>query len=180
MKVSTFFYLWYAIPEHDGMFNHWNHTVLPHWTEAVNSKYSNIGDSFNADGGDAHSKFFPARGLYSSADEATIISQFEEMKSASIDVAIVSWWGRPDATNGDSQGTSTDEKIDEVLRAAESTGIEIAFHMEPYEGRNVETFRMDVEYINEKYGGSQSLQRYNGEIVFYVYDSYHISYAAWR
>jgi len=181
MIVSAFFYLWYAIPVHDGFFNHWNHTVLPHWTPAVNEKYKQqIGKSFDAENGEHHSRHFPRRGLYSSSDTDTLKSQFREMLAVGINVAVVSWWGRPEITGGDSQGTSTDEKMAGMLSAAEETGMKIAFHLEPYEGRSAQSFSDDVYYIIDKYGGSQSLHRIDGRVKFWIYDSYHISASDWE
>jgi len=91
-----------------------------------------------------------------------------EIEWAGIDVAVVSWWGRP-GTNGDSQGVSTDERIAAVLTAAELTKVKVAFHLEPYEGRSAESVAADVKYINEQYGPSSAVHRINEKIVFYVY-----------
>ncbi len=44
---------------------------------------------------DIHAPFYPMRGCYSSSSTATLVQQFTEMKTAGIDVAVVSWWGRP-------------------------------------------------------------------------------------
>lgn len=38
------------------------------------------------------------------------------------------------------------------MDAAARYGIKIAFHLEPYKGRNAVSTRGDVQYINEKYG----------------------------
>ena len=117
MTVLAFFYLWYATPAYDGYYNHWNHTVLPHWTSSINKQYPSIGSSFSPPAS-LHSVDTPLIGPYSSGDPATLDNQFKDMRSANIDVAVVSWWGRPEVTKGDSQGTSTDERIEGVLSAA--------------------------------------------------------------
>ena len=38
--VHAFFYLWYGEPSTDGgEYRHWNHEVLPHWTEATQRRF---------------------------------------------------------------------------------------------------------------------------------------------
>lgn len=38
-SVTAFFYLWYGTPAVDGRYLHWDHFLLPHWTEQVNERY---------------------------------------------------------------------------------------------------------------------------------------------
>ena len=111
------------------------------------------------------------------------------MLSAGIGVAVVSWWGRPGVPGtSDTQGINTDDAIDAVLQAAEHTGIKIAFHLEPYTNRSVESIWEDLKYINERYGSSPGLLRASadsgnsgaGRLMYYVYDSYHIAGEEWE
>ena len=46
-----------------------------------------------------------------------------------------------------------------VLDAAQKHGIEVAIHLEPYEGRSLETIRWDIDYILDKYGDHPALYR---------------------
>ncbi len=38
--VHAAFYLWYGNPEEDGAYQHWDHEVLPHWTQAIRDRYT--------------------------------------------------------------------------------------------------------------------------------------------
>jgi len=94
---------------------------------------------------------------------------------------VLSWWGRPDQPGtSDTQGISTDEAIPRVLDAAQRANITIAFHLEPYGGRSVETMHKDIWYLHNRYGHHPALyRRLNGMPLYYVYDSYHISATEW-
>ena len=37
--LQAFYYPWWATPDVDGQWAHWNHQVLPHWDERENKKY---------------------------------------------------------------------------------------------------------------------------------------------
>lgn len=201
--VLAFYYLWYGNPETDGRYMHWNHSVLPHWTPAVNSRYPNVGKSHEPPA-HIHAKFYPARGCYSVADPDTLQSQMTELRRSSVDTIVLSWWGRPGLSSGDTQGVVTDGRISSVLDAAASAGVSVAWHMEPYEGRTAESFRADVRYLNDRYGEhpallrrvprssladrtreSDALLHHSGHTgtstgpVYFVYDSYHISAEDW-
>jgi glycoprotein endo-alpha-1,2-mannosidase len=189
--VMAFYYLWYGNPETDGRYMHWNHSVLPHWTAAVNERYPNVGKPHEPPGR-IHAKFYPARGCYSVADPATLDAQMTELHRAGVGTVVLSWWGRPGLSAGDSQGVVTDDKIAGVLRAAAAAGVFVAWHMEPYEGRSAATFREDVRYLNARYGDHPALLRRiqpssRGAVktrspagpVYFVYDSYHIPPADW-
>ena len=122
MRVLTFLYLWYSTPSGSsgGGYSHWNHTVLPHWTEAVNNRYEGmIGTSYSPEDGNLHSPYYPAGGPYSSDDPAKLKSQMLELQSAGVDVAVASWWGRPGVSSADSQGTQVrvcEEQSEELRR----------------------------------------------------------------
>jgi hypothetical protein len=167
--VHAFFYLWYGNPETDGAYKHWNHELLPHWNEHTRKQYPT--DVRFQPPSNIHAPFYPQRGPYSSASRDTLQAQFEEMKSASIEVAAVSWWGRPDQPGTtDTQGVSTDAMIPTVLAAAETAGIKVSFHLEPYHGRTAKTIRLDLAHIQNKYGASPALCRHEGRLLYYVYD----------
>ena len=105
------------------------------------------------------------------------------MMKAGADVAVVSWWGRPDKNyTTDTQGVSTDVIIPALLRIAdEENYIKIAFHLEPYPSRSAESVREDIEYIIDNYGHFKSFYRAeDGRPLFYIYDSYHISSDDWK
>lgn len=64
---------------------------------------------------------------------------------------MVSWWGRPGFSTGDSQGIVTDSLIDKVFEAAFDAGMQVALHLEPYPGRNITTISGDIRYLRKKY-----------------------------
>lgn len=181
-SVSAFLYGWYGTPEVDGRWLHWNHSVLPHWTAAVRAQYPEA--SFLPPD-DIHAPFYPARGLYSSSDRAVLREQLQEMARAGIDAAVVSWWGRPGVSKGDSQGIVNDAFLQSVFNTADALlaeglpGVRVAVHMEPYEGRSVASVYADLAYLQQRYGERPSWHRLAGRRVFYVYDSYHIQPADW-
>ena len=155
-----------------------NHEVLPHWNEHTRQQFpTNVRFQPPAN---IHSLFYPSRGAYSSSDENTLRSQFAEMREANIDVAVVSWWGRPDQPGTtDTQGVSTDSIIPIVLVAAEKEGIKVGFHLEPYVGRTSDTVKADLLHIHTQYGSSPALFKHRGKLLYYVYDSYHIQPEDW-
>jgi hypothetical protein len=189
--VLAFYYLWYGNLETDGRYMHWNHSVLPHWTPGVNERYPDVGKPHNPPGR-IHAKFYPARGCYSVADPVTLQAQMMELHQAGVDTVVLSWWGRPGLSTGDSQGVVTDDRIAGVLQAAASVGVFVAWHMEPYEGRSAASFREDVRYLNAHYGqhpallkrvqpnSGRALQSHSSSgPVYFVYDSYHIPADDW-
>ena len=69
LGVHAFYYLWYGTPEADGKWVHWDHSTLPHWTEAVRRQYP---DARFIPPHDIHAPFYPEAGPYSSRDPATL------------------------------------------------------------------------------------------------------------
>eukprot|EP00605_Chrysophyceae_sp_TOSAG23-4_P001930 GSChrysophyteH1.ASY1.ANO1.2133.1 assembled CDS len=178
--AHAFMYLWYGEPDTDGVYKHWNHDILPHWEERVNKAYPNVGKRFNPPH-DIHSPFYPLHGPYSSQNPAVIKRQFDELLSAGIEVAVVSWWGQRDKPYAaDTQGVNTDIMMAKLLQEADNKGIKIAFHLEPYPSRSISSINEDLKYISDNYGHHECLYRgTDGRIVYYVYDSYHIAPIQW-
>ena len=160
-SVHAFFYLWYGEPTTDGgEYRHWNHEVLPHWTEATRQRFPHGAGTRFRPPVYIHSPFYPARGPYSSRNGTVLRAQFQEMREHGIDVAVLSWWGRPTVQGThDTQGVSTDDAVPTVLNAASAAGLHIAFHLEPYAGRSARSVRDDVAYIAHKYGDHPALLR---------------------
>ena len=180
-RSFIFYYLWYGNTTKDRAWQHWDHEVLPHWRESENKRYSNIGQRFKPPG-DLHSPFYPQRGPYSSMDPALLDEHFAEIKSLSPSLVIVlSWWGQASKKGtSDTQGVQTDNRIAGVLKAAERTGVLIAWHLEPYPGRSARSVTEDVRYLESKYGSSPAVLREAGKAVFFIYDSYHVSAEDWQ
>ena len=189
-RTAAFWYGWYGTPAHDGKWSHWDHTVLPHWREDVHARYP---AARFVPPEDLHSPFYPQRGPYSSADPAVIGAQMRQMAAAGIGIAIVSWWGRPGVSKGDSQGVVNDALMGAVLDGAAAAGVRVALHLEPYEGRSVDSVRADLQHLSAAYGNHSALlraypQRFLGRvpragderIVYFVYDSYHVDAREWE
>jgi glycoprotein endo-alpha-1,2-mannosidase len=118
-RVAIFYYPWWGNPTHDGGYLHWDADGhLPPATIA--------------------SEYFPARGLYSSADPTVIHQQLSEIRAAGIDTVIVSWWG---------WGSIEDERLPAIVAEARRDGLQVAIHLEPYVGRTAESVREDVAHL---------------------------------
>ena len=184
--TSAFFYAWYGTPEVDGRWLHWDHSLLPHWTAEVRARFPPESVRY-VPPDDVHAAFYPLRGPYSSRDAAVLRAQFAEMRGrGGVDTAVVSWWGRPDGSSrGDSQGVVTDAVLRGILDAALGAGVAVALHLEPYEGRCVESLRLDLAYLADTYFAHPALARrptrLGDEAVpwLFVYDAYHIPAEEW-
>src|SRR5215831_1873095 len=117
--VSAFFYPWFGSAA-DGGYAHW----------AQNGHAPPV---------DIASNFYPAYGPYSSSNSAVITVQLGEAVRAGIDELAVSWWGR---------GSKEDNVLPDVLAGAADTGIQIAAHIEPYNGRSVASVLADAAYLH--------------------------------
>jgi hypothetical protein len=116
--VSAFFYPWFGSPD-DGGYAHW----------AQNGHAPPV---------DIASNYYPADGPYSSSNSAVIATQLSEAARAGIDELAVSWWGR---------GSKEDNVLPDVLAGAARTGMLIAAHIEPYNGRTVASVAADAAYL---------------------------------
>lgn len=118
-SVAIFYYAWYGTPARDGAWQHWNQNG--HRPPA-----------------DLYSRFYPARGAYSSSDPAVVNAQMAEIAAAGVDEVIVSWWGR---------GSAEDKRLPLVLAAARRHHVTPAIHLEPYPGRSPATIVQDAAYL---------------------------------
>lgn len=80
-NVHVFYYPWYANPETDGEYHHWNHPYLPHWNKEEAKKYE-TGTHIPPD--DIGSNFYPELGPYSSRDPQVIHKHMAQMQKAGI------------------------------------------------------------------------------------------------
>jgi hypothetical protein len=118
-RVGVFYYPWFATPQRDGHYAHWQQggTLPP---------------------ADVASSFYPARGIYSSADALVVDAQMREIAAAGIGVVITSWWGRD---------SREDRRLPQLLGAARRHGLTVAAHLEPYRGRTVASTEADIAYL---------------------------------
>jgi glycoprotein endo-alpha-1,2-mannosidase len=122
-EVSIFYYPWYATPEHDG---HWSH-----WEQ--NGKAPEHGD--------IGANFYPINGVYSSADAGVVESHMQQIAAAGVDTVVASWWGK---------GSYEDQVLDLLIKAAKPLHLKVAAHVEPYKGRSDSTLRSDHDYLYDR------------------------------
>ena len=139
-RVGIFYYPWFATPSSDGHYSHWQQNGLRPPTDVASS-------------------FYPARGVYSSADTLVVDAQMREIAAAKIGVVITSWWGR---------GSREDRRLPLVLAAAQRHGLAVAAHLEPYRGRTVASTEADIAYL-----------RGQGVADFYVWAATDLPTAEW-
>jgi hypothetical protein len=130
--VAIFYYPWYGTPVRDGAWQHWDQR----------SHLPPIGIA---------SRWYPARGAYSSSDPTIVAAHMQEIAAAGIDTVIVSWWG---------PGSVEDVRLARVLTAIRAAGMWPALHIEPYAGRTPRALAADVHRFSAL-----------GIRDFYVYDS---------
>ena len=118
-ETAIFYYPWFGTPARDGAYAHWQ-------------------QGGNVPPAQLASSFYPARGPYSSSDERVLGAQMREIARAGIATIVVSWWGR---------GSDEDRRLPRVLAAASRTGLSVAAHLEPYQGRTVASTGSDIEYL---------------------------------
>jgi hypothetical protein len=137
--VAIFYYPWYSTPRRDGSWAHWY--VARDGAETLSTR------------------FFPARGLYSSSDPKVVDAQMREIAAAGVDTVVVSWWGF---------GSPEAERLPLVLDAARHDGLLVAVHIEPYPGRTASSTAADIAELAK-----------SGITDFYVYDAASDPPAAW-
>ena len=118
-RVGVFYYPWFATPKNDGRFAHWQQGGMQPPASVASS-------------------FYPARGIYSSADAVVVDAQMREISAAGIGVVITSWWGRD---------SREDVRLPQLLGAARRHGLTVAAHIEPYRGRTVASTEADIGYL---------------------------------
>ena len=116
---AIFFYPWYSNPAHDGTWAHWQQGAH---TPPL----------------DVASRFFPARGAYSSGDPRVLRGQMRDIRRAGIDEVVSSWWG---------WGSDEDLRLPAVLRAARRQGLAVGVQIEPYAGRSIPTIASDLAHL---------------------------------
>jgi Glycosyl hydrolase family 99 len=117
--VAIFYYPWWGTPAVDGKWQHWqqNGHTPPR---------------------DVASRFYPARGAYSSSDAHVVGAQMREIAHAGVSEIVASWWGR---------GSPEDDRLPLVLRAARAAGLTVAVHLEPYDERTIAGTATDIAYL---------------------------------
>ncbi|WP_265129409.1 glycoside hydrolase family 99 protein [Chryseobacterium oranimense] len=163
-KFQIFYYGWYANPEVDGKYEHWNHDILPHWN---NPKWNNLGNHKGGD--DIGANFYPALGNYSSNDREIIRKHMKMIKESGVGVVVLSWLGKD---------SFVDKSITKYLDIADHFGLKVAFHIEPFY-KNIVELREQLSYLVNTYSHHHAFYKKDGKPLYYVYDSYKIPPSEW-
>ena len=131
----------------------------------------------NPANGDIGSNFYPTLGAYDSGDDNVISQHMAWLQETGVGVIVVSWWG---------EGSYEDGLVPKLLNAANSVGIKVAWHMEPYwrhkpanpDDKPVlalshpERVAESIRYINQAYGNHPAFYKHEDKGVFYVFESH--------
>ncbi len=131
-RAAIFYYPWYANPSKDGRWAHWY--VDREGTPTLSTRY------------------FPSRGLYSSASPKIVAAQIREIAAAGVGTLVVSWWGFDSPENA---------RLPYVVEAARQEGLDVAIHIEPYRGRTPANAAEDIERLHSEQAFTD----------FYIYDA---------
>lgn len=157
-RVIAFYYGWYANPQTDGQYDHWNSPVF-HREKDAKPKGFPGGDDIGAN-------FFPQAGCYSVNDSETLDRQMRELITARIGVISASWWG---------EDSFTGKNLPNLMDAAHGHGLQVCFHIEPFPGRNAQTTARAIRALIDKYGSHPAFFRSADAAnrpIFFIYDSY--------
>ncbi len=164
-NIHTFYYSWYGVPEMDGVYNNWNHPIIPHWAD---STWNNAGSY--PGGEDIGANYYPQLGCYSSNDPEIITLHMKQIRDAGIGVVAISWWGKD---------SFSDKSIRTYLDIAHEYRLKLAFHIEPIY-KTAEEFKAHLEYILANYSEHPAFYKLNGKPFYYLYNSYKLNYLKWQ
>jgi glycoprotein endo-alpha-1,2-mannosidase len=164
-NVFCFYYNWYGNVKHDGRDYHWSHPVLSQGVPGKNTVQEIIpgGDNIAAN-------FFPALGAYSCADREIIRQHMAMLARARVGVLVLTWWQRADFGA---------DSVPLIMDEAAKAGLKVAFHIEPFAGRNAQRTKDNLKLIIDTYGRHPALYRRDRKPLFFVYDSYLTSAEEW-
>nr|XP_061814781.1 glycoprotein endo-alpha-1,2-mannosidase-like protein [Nerophis lumbriciformis] len=176
--VHIFYYVWYGTPRVDGKFVHWDHVLVPHWDPKIASSYPR-GRHLPPE--DIGSSFYPELGAYSSRDPDVLESHMEQIAASAAGVLVLSWYPPGLA---DDNGEPTEDFVPAILDAAYRHNLKVAFHIQPYRGRNDQSVHDNIKYIIDRYGDHAAFYRFTSSTgnrlpLFYIYDSYLTPAESW-
>nr|XP_057909892.1 glycoprotein endo-alpha-1,2-mannosidase-like protein [Doryrhamphus excisus] len=176
--VHMFYYVWYGTPQVDGKFVHWDHVLVPHWDPKIASSYPR-GRHMPPE--DIGSSFYPELGPYSSRDPNVLESHMEQIAASAAGVLVLSWYPPGLA---DDNGEPTEDFVPAILDAAYRHNLKVAFHIQPYRGRNDQSVHDNIKYIIDRYGDHAAFYKFTSSTgkslpLFYIYDSYLTPAESW-
>ncbi len=139
-EAAIFYYPWWGTPEQDGAWQHW-------------------GQNGHGPPRSLASRFYPARGPYSSSATNVVRAQMREIAAIGVQTLVSSWWG---------PGSVEDARLDLVAREATAAGLRVAVHVEPWGARTPATVAAAITELRDR-----------GVRDFYVYDSTNYPDADW-
>ncbi|XP_029928499.1 glycoprotein endo-alpha-1,2-mannosidase-like protein [Myripristis murdjan] len=169
--VHIFYYVWYGTPHMDGKYMHWDHVLVPHWDPKIAASYPR-GRHIPPE--DIGSSFYPELNPYSSRDPDVLESHMEQIGASAAGVLVLSWYPPGLA---DDNGEPTEDLVPAVLDAAYRHNLKVAFHIQPYRGRNDQTIHDNIKYIIDRYADHGAFYKFTSSTgkslpMFYVYDAY--------
>ncbi|XP_034029946.1 glycoprotein endo-alpha-1,2-mannosidase-like protein [Thalassophryne amazonica] len=176
--IHIFYYTWYGNPHTDGRYIHWDHVLVPHWDPKIAASYPR-GRHMPPE--DISSSFYPELNPYSSRDPEVLESHMEQIVACAAGVLVLSWYPPGLA---DDNGEPTEDFVPAVLDAAYRHNLKVAFHIQPYRGRNDQSVHDNIKYIIDRYGEHGAFYKFTSNIgkslpLFYIYDSYLTPPEAW-
>ncbi len=124
---AIFYYPWYANPDVDPAWFHWD----------------NVGHNPPED---IAASFYPVRGPYSVNSPAVVDAHMADIAAAGVETVVSSWWG---------PASFEDRALAGVVAAAGRHGLRVAVHVEPYPGRTPDTVQRDVLSLSRRFGISE-------------------------
>ena len=164
-NAHIFYYNWYGNPQVDNIYRHWNHDVLPHWSDKT---WDNLPPYDGKENIGAN--FYPKLGTYSSNDSTIIENHMKMILQSGVGTISVSWWGVE---------SFEDLNVKLIMNLADKYNLKINFHIEPVPKRTAITTIKMVKYLIDTYGDHNAFYRYKNKPLFYVYDSYLIPSEDW-
>ena len=164
-NTHIFYYNWYGNPQFDKNYRHWNHNVLPHWSDRT---WDNIPPYDGKENIGAN--FYPRLGTYSSNDTVIIDNHMRMILQSGVGTISISWWGIE---------SFEDLNIKAIMDAADKYRLKVNFHIEPVKNRTAFSTVEMVKYLIDTYGNHNAFYRYKDKPLFYIYDSYLIPQEDW-
>ena len=115
-NAHIFYYNWYGNPQFDKTYRHWNHDVLPHWSDKT---WDNLPPYDGKE--DIGANFYPSLGAYSSNDTTIIESHMKMIQKSGVGTISISWWGI---------NSFEDLNIIAIMNAADKYRLKVNFHIE--------------------------------------------------
>jgi len=96
---------------------------------------------------DLASNYMPLLGAYDSRSTAVMEQHARWIAESGAGAINVSWWGR---------GSDVDALVPSLMDVMRAHGIQVAFHIEPYDDGHAAAYASDVEYLIRQYGDGRN------------------------